>query len=214
MSKLNTRDSLLVAAEQLIAHKGYANTSLRDITAQANANIAAVNYHFGSKEGMVAAMLSRRMKPLNKERLVLLELELDAARKENRRPDPEKLLRAFIEPVIAFFQVQAQGNDFLRILSHLHSDPDDAIRQEFLKHMVPVFLSYFKGFKAALPDVAPELLVSRIFFCIGAMVHGASLLVDDDIREHGAKSGLPAMADSKTIVEELIGFVLRGVAGK
>jgi len=68
MSEPNTRERLLDTAEALISANGYANTSLREITAQAGANLAAVNYHFGSKEGLVSAMLERRLTPLNKKR--------------------------------------------------------------------------------------------------------------------------------------------------
>ena len=207
----NTQDRLLDAAEQLIAQKGYANTSLREITTSAEANLAAVNYHFGSKEGLLSAMLTRRLDPMNQKRVELLDIELRLAEKEGRRPDTRRLLKAFIEPVVTFFKSQPGGKHFLRIVSRIHSDPDDAIRQEFMKHMVPVFMQFFHGFQKALPDVAPEILVSRIFFCIGALGHGASILVDDDLCKQGSRIGLPAIPDSKTLVEELLAFAARGM---
>lgn len=214
MAKLNTRDRLLDATEKLVTQQGYANTSLREITAKAEANIAAVNYHFGSKQKLVSEMLSRRIEPMNNERLARLDAELNLAEKENRRPDGEALLRAFIEPAITFFQSQAGDKHFIRMISRVHADQDDAIRQEFLKHMVPVFLRFFEALQKALSRIAPEKLMPRLFFCIGAMVHGAGLLVDEDLSNSGHQLGLPAILDADAFVEELIGFVTRGMEAK
>ncbi len=211
MTVQSTRHRLLDAAEELIAMQGYAATSLREITAKAEANLAAVNYHFGSKEGLLAAMLDRRLEPLNHERMALLQAELAESKKENRRPNAEYLLRAFIEPAIRFFQSDDGGKHFLRIFSRIHDDPNDIIRKEFLKHMVPVFMGFFGGLKAALPEIATERLAPRIFFCIGAMGHGASMLVDEDLCKNAPQLGLPPVLDSETMIEELIGFVLRGM---
>jgi len=214
MTELNTRERLLDAAEELIARQGYANTSLREVTAGAEAHLAAVNYHFGSKEGLLSAMLARRLEPFNQERLLLLETELSHALKENRRPDARRLLRAFIEPTMRFFQSKAGGKHFLRIFSRIHADPDGAIRQEFAKYMIPVLMVFFQGFQKALPDLAPEKLAPRIFFCIGAMGFGAGMLVDEDLCNRSSCAGLPPLLDSEALVEELIGFVARGMEVK
>lgn len=214
MAKVDTRDRLLDAAEQLVAQQGYTNTSMREITARAEANIAAVNYHFGSKEKLVSEMLSRRIEPLNNERFALLDIEMKAAEKESRRPDVEVLLRAFIEPAVNFFQSRAGDTNFIRMISRVHADQDDAIRQEFLKHMVPVFLRFFEALQKAMPNIAPEKLMPRLFFCIGAMVHGATLLVDDDLCQNCPQLGLPTLPDAEDFVAELIGFVTRGMESK
>ena len=86
-----TRERLLDAAERLFAEAGY-TASLRDITAAAGANLAAVNYHFGSKEELVKAVLLRRVGPINAERrrrLAALE-----------SPTTEDVVRAFLEPAL------------------------------------------------------------------------------------------------------------------
>ena len=70
---INTKDRLLDAAERLFADKGYSATSLRDITQKAEVNLAAVNYHFGSKEALLSAALERRFDPVNRKRLELLD---------------------------------------------------------------------------------------------------------------------------------------------
>src|SRR5918996_5614170 len=68
----STRERILDAAEQRFADEGFAGTSLRKITALAGVNVAAVNYHFGSKEELLRAVLSRIVEPVNRERLELL----------------------------------------------------------------------------------------------------------------------------------------------
>ena len=76
----STRDTILDAAEQLFAHQGHDNTSMREITRAADVNLSAVNYHFGSKDGLVQAVFQRRLSALNLERLSILnELEANAA---------------------------------------------------------------------------------------------------------------------------------------
>ena len=69
----DTKDRILDAAERLFADKGYSATSLRDITQEAEVNLAAVNYHFGSKEALLTALLERRLDPVNRKRLELLD---------------------------------------------------------------------------------------------------------------------------------------------
>src|SRR6185295_619338 len=91
----DTREALLDAAEGLFAEHGIQASSLRAITQRAGANLAAVHYHFGSKEGLVRAVFSRRLKPLNEERLRRLEAcDLEAA------DAVEQVLDAFLAPLL------------------------------------------------------------------------------------------------------------------
>ena len=69
MAQSETVERILDAAEQLFAEKGFAETSLRLITSKAGVNLAAVNYHFGSKEELFEAVLTRRLDPMNQQRL-------------------------------------------------------------------------------------------------------------------------------------------------
>ena len=71
--QLDTRDRLLNTALWLFAEQGFKATSLRQITQEAGANVASVNYYFGSKEEMLNELIRRRVEPLNKRRFALLE---------------------------------------------------------------------------------------------------------------------------------------------
>src|SRR3546814_18666628 len=86
----STREAILDTAETLFAQQGHDGTSMRQITSEAGVNLAAVNYHFGSKEALVQAVLKRRLAILNQERLRLLdELETQAA---GEPPKPSQIV--------------------------------------------------------------------------------------------------------------------------
>ena len=89
-----TRTRILDAAEELFMQHGFEGTSMRLITAKAGVNLAAVNYHFGSKHALVEAVFRRRLDPMNVARLAELE-KLEA---EDRASSPEAIIRAFITP--------------------------------------------------------------------------------------------------------------------
>src|SRR3954452_12698921 len=101
---IDTQESLLDAAESLFSEHGIQAASLRAITQQAGANLAAVHYHFGAKEGLVRAGFSRRLKPLPEERMRLLDacdLTADDA--------VEQALRAFLLPPMRMIREASKG---------------------------------------------------------------------------------------------------------
>ena len=98
----STKDRILSAAEELFAQHGFAGTSLRQVTSQADVNIAAVNYHFGSKENLVNEVFRRRMDEMTADRMARLE----AARRDHP-DDLEALLAAFVEPALAMAQASS-----------------------------------------------------------------------------------------------------------
>src|SRR2546423_1616319 len=94
---VDTKQRILDVAEQQFAEQGFAGTSLRRIIAEAEVNLAAVHYHFHSKESLLEAVLMRRMAPLNEERLALLtSVEQGASKEEGAAL--EDILSAFIGP--------------------------------------------------------------------------------------------------------------------
>src|SRR5262245_62123867 len=96
MSAIATKQRILDVAEVQFAEHGYAGASLRGIIAAAHVNLAAVHYHFRSKEALLEAVLLRRAGPLNEERLRLLDaLEAQAG---NGGAPVEGIIEAFIGP--------------------------------------------------------------------------------------------------------------------
>ena len=116
MAAAATQTTILDAAEALFAETGFAATSLRELTAKAGANLAAVSYHFGSKEGLAIAVLKRRMDPINAER----RARLDAL---PAQPSVEAIVRAFVEPLLRPGVVHdaapvQPGSGFCRLFDH------------------------------------------------------------------------------------------------
>src|SRR3990167_10529329 len=108
----NTKDRILGAAEELFAQHGFSGTSLRQVTSRADVNIAAVNYHFGSKENLVNEVFRRRLDELSQKRLAAL-----AAAREASPDNLEAILAAFIEPALALTLDRHGGSAFVRLLA-------------------------------------------------------------------------------------------------
>src|SRR2546430_15599341 len=89
-----TRTRILDAAEELFMLHGFEGTSMRILTAKAGVNLAAVNYHFGSKDALIEAVFRRRLDPMNVARIG----ELDKLAAAESAPPPDAVLRAFITP--------------------------------------------------------------------------------------------------------------------
>src|SRR5437667_364622 len=145
-----TQGRILDAAEALFMEHGFEATSLRQITTAANVNLAAVHYHFGSKEDLFEAVLTRRLDPMNQERLALLtRFEHEWA------PKPlscEKILAAMFIPALKLARdPERGGKNFLRLLGRAYADPAPFIRH-FLSDQYAVVIARFKAaFGRALP---------------------------------------------------------------
>lgn len=163
-----TKDRILDAAEGLFMEHGFEGTSLRQITAAAAVNLAAVNYHFGSKEELFQAVLTRRLDPMNQERVALLtRFEHDAA------PNPlscEKILTAMFIPALRLARdPERGGKNFLRLLGRAYADPAPFIRH-FLSEQYATMIARFKAaFGRALPQLPRKELTWRLHFVMGAL---------------------------------------------
>ena len=167
----DTRKRILDCAEKLFARDGYHCTTLRAITKKARANLAAVNYHFGSKEELLKEVIERRLVPLNEERIKSLEAVSDAAANEKRRPEVEEVLLAFIEPTFTFRDSGEGSRDFITLVGRSFSEPDGTVRGIFMQLIGPVFGLYSNLLSHALPEVPEEVFKWRLHFAIGAMAH-------------------------------------------
>ena len=163
-TQTKTRDRLLDAAETLFAQRGLEGASMRSITTLANANLAAVNYHFGSKEGLLRALLAARITPINEQRLQLLErLE------ERGKLSVESVLEAFINPAL---DPNLRPNDsFLQIMTRIHHSTDPVAVEVLTAAFGPVAERYFATFHKLLPAIPAPILLQRMQFVIGAMLH-------------------------------------------
>src|SRR6476620_8134315 len=163
-----TKTRILDAAERLFVEHGFEATSLRSLTSAASVNLAAVNYHFGSKEELFQAVLTRRLDPMNQERIELLDrVERDAAGKP---PQVEKVIFAMLAPALRLARDEERGGkNFLRLLGRAYADPAPFIRQ-FLSEQYAEMIARFKtAFARSLPNLPKKELSWRLHFVMGAL---------------------------------------------
>jgi AcrR family transcriptional regulator len=161
---MSTKEKLLDTAEKLFAEKGYDATSLRQIIAEAGVNLAAIHYHFGSKEELLDEVVVRHVGPVNDERLAQLDcVEAEAGK---GRPALEQVVKAFLAPTA---RVAAENPQFVRLMGRLHAD---GVMQPILqRNFQPVIARFLTAMRNALPDLPPEEFRWRVHFMIGAMAH-------------------------------------------
>lgn len=207
MTQADTKTRILDAAEKLFAQEGFHNTSMRAMTGLAKVNLAAVNYHFGSKEALLLAVIERRIVPLNQIRREKMQAVLDQAAAAGSPPDASSLLHAFIEPTLAFRNSGPGAKDFVGLIGRALSEPDETVRNCFIQQVLPIFKLLFAGLQQALPQLPSSLLLTRLQFTMGAMSH----MMCASTRPALQLPGFPEPLADAEMVEELINFVCSGL---
>lgn len=167
MAHSDTVQRILDAAEQSFAEKGFAETSLRLITSKAGVNLAAVNYHFGSKKALIQAVFVRFLDPF----VSSLERELDRRQENAEEGDPslEELLEMLVTQVLTV--KPRSGNDlsiFMRLLGLAFSQSQGHLRKYLGEVYGKVFKRYMALVYRAAPQLPPEELFWRVHFMLGS----------------------------------------------
>ncbi|MGI8891751.1 MAG: TetR/AcrR family transcriptional regulator [Chthoniobacterales bacterium] len=168
-----TKVALLDATERLVAARGFEAASLRAITAAAKVNLAAVNYHFATKDALIIAMLNRRMKPLNEARLALLDrFEAEAG----ATPVPvEKILEALFRPLLELIAKPAKGGrDFLRLLALCLAEPGDFLKPLVQKEFAEKTRRFHRALRRSLPELSEVEAHWRLHLAYGAFLHAVA----------------------------------------
>ena len=155
------------AAERLFGEEGYAATSLRQIIASAGVNLAAIHYHFGSKEDLLDQLISRRADPVN--RIRLERLQAAEAEAHGQPLEVEKILEAFLEPA-ADMSVEYPG--MRRVMARLWAE--GAMPEIVRRHFEPTGREFVAALRRALPDLPEDEFFARMHFMFGSMAHSLS----------------------------------------
>jgi len=163
-----TRSRILDTAEELFSEQGFDRVSIRDITKKARVNLAAINYHFGSKEDLIAAIFEREFVPVNEARLAAL----GAVQSGKKDPRLEDILEAFIRPTVRCSIGKPKGGKaFSRLFGRCLSEPSPEIETLLKRQFEPLV----ERMDAALMKALPQLTRSEIFWCMkftfGALHH-------------------------------------------
>ena len=200
-------DRILAAAETLFAARGF-DISLREITALAQVNVAAVNYHFGSKTKLTEVMFDRISRDVNGRRLEDLKVVLHEAEQTGRPPNLDSIILAFIKP---YLRPEEGGNLLARMILQHRIEPSDLTRQIIRTHFDPMAKSFIEAFSRALPDVDPVAFYWRYVFMVGAVV----LTVTDTGRQNRLErlsDGVADPLDPAAFQTALVSFLHGGLS--
>ncbi len=161
----HTKERLLAAAERLFAEGGIAGTSLRAITSEAGVNVAAVHYHYGSKQELLRAVFTRRVAPINEERIKLL----DALERRSGAPARvAEILEVLVRPALIFVR---QHPHLANLAGLLFAEPGEQVRELMEEVFGECTRRYLAALERSLPEIPPEVIRARYAFAIGALVH-------------------------------------------
>ncbi len=202
---VDTKTLILDTAERLFSEHGIDAVSLRAITTDAGVNLAAINYHFRSKDLLVKDVFARRIRPLNEERLALLD-QFEVRAGEGPLP-VEDVLRAMFEPAIRLSGDPERGHIFLRICGRIWSEPSFRTSQIFDDLFKELIARFGAAFQRAAPELPPEDMSWRTHFAVGAMIF--VMTHSDVLRKHS--QGLCDPANVDRTVDQMVQFTAAGM---
>ena len=189
---LDTKTRILNAAERLFGQNGFDGTSLRDITTEAQVNLAAVNYHFQSKDSLIDAIIERRIQPINRRRFEMLEAAGES-------PSVEQIAEAFLTPLL-----MQDVSAAVPLVGRVLSNPNLFVERVYKKHLLQVVERFSAAIGKALPELPPEERFWRLHFMAGSMSHVSVLA-----------NVLPLMSgqplDRATLIRRLVNFIAAGL---
>lgn len=203
--KITTKERLILAAEKLFAEKGFSEVSLRDITTEAEANVASVSYYFSSKDALTEEVIYRHVSPVNSARIKYMQ-QLREEYGENPLPI-RKILYAFVEPMMDGMQSSSLRSDlFGKIMGRCMANNTvhfPIALEEQIREVMKLFIAEITR---SLPHLAPEVVVQRLHFCFGAVAH--TLLFAERVSNI---TGQEVKYSTKESLEHIVDFCYGGL---
>ena len=202
--RITTQEKILNAAEALFAEQGFEQTSLRQITTEADVNLASVNYHFGSKKALIQAVMARYLEvfmPKLAEQLVQLAERGDFTTRD--------VFDCFREPLSELRQVRKHGPTlFLSLLGFAYAEIQGHLRRYTMDHFGDVMALLLDTLHQANPQLSPVDMFWRLHFVLGATVFAQ--VSGPALREIAAADFGEAVAADQ-VIDRLIPFLAGGV---
>ena len=198
---LDTKTRILDTAERLFSENGIRATSLRSVISEAQVNLAAVHYHFRSKDSLIEAVVMRRVGAVNQQRLAMLEaFEMSAS---PEAPGVEQILEAFVAPTI---QAVAGRRNFSLLVARVLTEPGALLLESVRNIFQPISHRFGAALMRARPDLPPQEILWRMTLSIGAMM----FVLTAGEKIEAISNGVCNTADLDAVSRRLVAF---GAAG-
>jgi AcrR family transcriptional regulator len=199
-----TRTAILAAAERLYADRGFGDVTLRDIVAEANVNLAAVNYHFGSKDELIAELFVTRSMALNRDRLTQLKAAED---KGGGRADIADILRALVGPTLrGCLGPENQRSTPAQFMIRVSIEAVPAIRR-IRNREIDHLRKFIAAMRRSLPDRNDVELYWGLHFALAM----AQQTVRDSERLAKLSEGKCDVDDVDAVVERVVAVAVMGL---
>ncbi|RVT42700.1 TetR/AcrR family transcriptional regulator [Rheinheimera sediminis] len=206
VNKTTTQDKILDAAEQLFASTGFADTSLRQITSMAQVNLAAVNYHFGSKKELIQSVLQRYLSVL----MPRLDQEFSQLLSSQKQNDLTAVLSVFIKPLLELNKVQHHGTRmFLQLLGRGYTDVQGHLRWFFNHHYGRTLDKFVLLVQQACPDLPASEIFWRLHFSLGTVVF---TMASNQALQEIAAADFNENVEIEGVIHRLIPYLAAGIA--
>jgi AcrR family transcriptional regulator len=205
---MSTRNRILLAAERLFAEKGVDSATLKMVTQEAGVNLAAVNYHFGSKEELAYAVFDDLADRISRRRLALLaERKLAAGGKPL---SVEEIVYFFMEPYV-LHEGGRDGALLISMILHQRVAPTKTAEQIIKKYFDKVALRFVEAFSEAIPHLDKKALFWRYYFMVSSILFGASERGQGN-RLSFISGGHADLSDADELVHQLTMFIAGGMS--
>ncbi|MCW8108530.1 TetR family transcriptional regulator [Alteromonas ponticola] len=196
-----TKVRILNAAEMLFAEQGFQQTSMRQITAKAEVNLASINYHFGNKKNLIQSVLQRYFDAL----MPLVEQSLLASRTETVHTVLERL----VKPVMSLNKLRPDGTEiFVKLLGRGYNETQGHLRAFIMAHYGATISKLIAMIKNCLPDIQDEEVFWRLHFALGSFVFSMS---SSQALKEIAESDFHQQVNMEDVIRHLVPFVACGI---
>ncbi len=207
MAQSETVDRILDAAEVLFAERGFSETSLRLITSKAKVNLAAVNYHFGSKNALIQAVFARFLHPFTA--LLRERLEQRIAQSNGKPVELEELLRIVTDTIISIPTRNKRGlSVFMRLLGLAYTQSQGHLRKFLEQEFSTEFRLVMRLVREATPELTSIERFWRIQFMLGAMAFTMSSI---EALSSILENELGVDSQTRDVVNRLVPFLAAGL---
>ncbi len=207
-----TKQKIIDSALTLYAQKGIDGVPVRELTAHAGVNIAAIHYHFGGTAALAEEVFSELAAQVNRRRTLALADIIEAARQKGRRAEVADIVAAFVEPYVGP-QSATEGQLLAQLILKHRLSPSEMTERVIKKHFDPMAKAFVAALHASVPEVSLDLMYRRYMLMVSTVVLSTS--------DRGSTSRLQRLLGKKASASEgdvlkstLVEFIVAGMQGQ